>query len=350
VPFIAMELLHGESLLDLMLREGPLDPVQAVRMMLPIADAISVAHRRSVVHRDIKPENVFLAKDEFSRIQPKLVDFGVARVREGGSGLTRPGALMGTPDYMAPEQAQAEPDVDHRADIWAFAVVLYELVTLRRPFSEGSHASYLTVLKAIVSAAPRPLTELGVGDDALWSILSKALAKARDERFQSMRALGEALAFWLLDRGVSEDAYGSSLRSVWLSGDHGEAPEVSNSQRESITLRKASPAAAAPDSMSDSETLPPPAVAAPPLLALPLASGLRELSRVTEAGGAKTVLVRRFGRQAPGTLQSEPLRSLSPLALALLAAAAAAITTAALSWWIVPLVSAPPRASVIQSR
>src|SRR5262249_31108380 len=73
-PFIAMELLQGESLLDLMLREGPLEPARAVRLMLPIADAMSVAHYRRVVHRDIKPENVFLAKDEFGRVQPKLVD------------------------------------------------------------------------------------------------------------------------------------------------------------------------------------------------------------------------------------------------------------------------------------
>jgi serine/threonine protein kinase len=350
VPFIAMELLHGESLLDLMLREGPLDPVQAVRMMLPIADAISVAHRRSVVHRDIKPENVFLAKDEFSRVQPKLVDFGVARVREGGSGLTRPGALMGTPDYMAPEQAQAEPDVDHRADVWAFAVVLYELMTLRRPFSEGSHASYLAVLKAIVSAEPRPLTELSVGDDALWGILAKALVKDRSQRFQSVRALGEALSWWLLDRGVTEDAYGSSLRSVWLSGDHDEANQPPSSQQESITLRRASPAAAAPGSISDSETLPPPAVAAPPLLALPLASGARELSRVAEASGVKTVLARRFVQQGPGTLPSTRARPLSPLALAVIAAAAAAITTAAMFWWLFPRAAVSPRASVVQTR
>jgi serine/threonine-protein kinase len=339
VPFIAMELLNGESLLDLMLREGPLDPVEAVRMMLPIADAISVAHRRSVVHRDIKPENVFLAKDEFSRIQPKLVDFGVARVREGGSGLTRPGALMGTPDYMAPEQAQAEPDVDHRADVWAFAVVLYELMTLRRPFSEGGHASYLMVLKAIIAADPKPLTEFGVGDEALWEVLKKALAKNRSQRWQSLRALGEALAFWLMDRGVMEDAYGSSLRSVWLNGDHDAEPEsAKSSERESITLRRAATAEApkpAPASMSDSETLPPPAVAAPPLMAVPVESGVRE-PRAAEASGVKMTSERRSAERGAATLESVPARRLSPVALALVAALAAAIATATVFWLVMP--------------
>jgi serine/threonine-protein kinase len=304
------------------------------------------------VHRDIKPENVFLAKDEFSRVQPKLVDFGVARVREGGSGLTRPGALMGTPDYMAPEQAQAEPDVDHRADIWAFAVVLYELMTLRRPFSEGSHVSYLSVLKAIVSADPRPLTELGVGDDALWSILAKALAKDRAKRFQSLRAMGEALAFWLIDHGVIEDAYGSSLRAVWLSGDHDEEPpRPSSSERESITLRRVSPAADEPaGSMSDSETLPPPATASPPLVAAPSDSGPREIMRVAEPSGVKTVLGRRSLGPAAGTLASTPLRRLSPLALALVAALAAAVTTAAAFWLFAPRLAPPAPSPVVHAR
>ncbi|HET9957583.1 MAG TPA: protein kinase [Polyangiaceae bacterium] len=214
VPFIVMELLQGESLLELMSREGAMDAVRAVRALLPIADALSVAHRRGVVHRDIKPDNVFLHRDEFARVQPKLVDFGVARVQQG-SGFTRPGALMGTPDYMAPEQAQAEPDVDHRADIWAFGVLLYELMTLRRPFAEGAHGNYLAVLKAVVGSPPRPILDYGVGDAALWAILSRALEKARHQRFQDIREMGEQLSRWLLARGVTEDAYGGSLISNW---------------------------------------------------------------------------------------------------------------------------------------
>ena len=221
----------------------------------------------------------------------------------------------------------------------AFAVVLYELMTLRRPFSEGGQASYLMVLKAIIGADPKPLTEFGVGDDALWEVLKKALAKNRSQRWQSLRALGEALAFWLMDRGVVEDAYGSSLRSVWLNGDHDAEPaSVKSSERESITLRRAAAVPApqsAPGSMSDSETLPPPAVAAPPLMAVPIASGVRE-PRAAEASGVKMTSERRSAERAAPTLESVPARRLSPVALALVAALAAAIATATVFWLVMP--------------
>jgi serine/threonine protein kinase len=322
VPFIAMELLSGESLLDLMLREGPMDPVRAVRLLLPVADAISVGHRRSVVHRDIKPENVFLATDELGRIQPKLVDFGVARLREGGSRLTRPGALMGTPDYMAPEQAQAEPDVDHRADVWAFAVVLYELMTLRRPFSDGKHGGYLAILKAIVSEAPHSLADRGVTDLPLWSIIERALSKRREQRWQSMREFGDALAEWLLDKGVEEDAYGASLKTRW--GKYASSSSAMKAatpvELESITVRRLPPRSVSEDRTSE----PPPAIPKPVLRrSEPAPHGVlvRNVERPME-------IAARIGRAS--TLQSTRLRRLSPFALAVIAALVAALTTAVL--------------------
>lgn len=327
VPFIAMELLSGESLLELMLREGPMDPVRAVRLLLPVADAISVGHRRAVVHRDIKPENVFLATDELGRVQPKLVDFGVARLREGGSRLTRPGALMGTPDYMAPEQAQAEPDVDHRADVWAFAVVLYELMTMRRPFSDAKHTGYLTILKAIVADDPPSLAESGVTDRALWSIIERALEKRRERRWQSMRELGDALAEWLLDHGVEEDAYGAALRTRWgkQSTSVGSMKAAEPIELESLTLRRLS----ARD-QSDSGTLPPDATATPSLRRSD--PSRNELAQDTGVLARRDVqpleVAARIGRG--NTLESTRLRNLSPIALALIAALVAALTTALL--------------------
>jgi eukaryotic-like serine/threonine-protein kinase len=321
VPFIAMELLNGESLLELMLREGPLDPVRAVRMLLPVVDAISVGHRRSVVHRDIKPENVFLATDELGRMQPKLVDFGVARLREGGSRLTRPGALMGTPDYMAPEQAQAEPDVDHRADVWAFAVVLYELITLRRPFSDEKHTGYLAILKAIVSEPPHSLAERGVTDPALWRVIERALDKRRERRWQTMRELGDALAEWLLDKGVEEDAYGVSLRTRWgAQAVAASALKSPHPELESLTIRRFPPGS--PEG-EESVTVPPPATASP---ALHTADPSRH--EITRRTSRPLAIAARVGR--PGTLESSRLRRLSPLTLALIAAVVAAATTATL--------------------
>jgi serine/threonine protein kinase len=341
VPFIAMELLRGESLLEFLVREGPLDPVRAVRTILPVLDAVSVAHRRGVVHRDIKPENVFLASDEFGRARPKLVDFGVARLREGGHGLTRPGALLGTPDYMAPEQAQAEPDIDQRADVWACAIVLYELMTLRRPFNDGQ-SSYLAVLKAVVSEPARPIAEFGVNDEALWGIIRKALAKSRDERFQSVRAFGEALAFWLIDQGVLEDAYGASLRTSWLLGDHGEPPP-SSVESESVTLRRARPLISEGSSDEDElGTEPPPAMAVPPRLGSPLP--------LAEPSLRPRPPISRFQERRPNTLESANSRQLSPLAAAIVAAVVAALATASIFWALSPRAPAPPPAAAERSR
>jgi serine/threonine protein kinase len=327
VPFIAMELLRGESLLDFAEREGPVEPLRAVRMLLPVADAISVAHRRGVVHRDIKPENVILAKDEFSRIQPKVVDFGVARLRVGGAGLTRPGALLGTPDYMAPEQAQGEPDVDQRADVFAFAVVLYELLTQRRPFSHGK-ANYLSVLKAVVSEPARPLIDFGVDEPELWSIIARALEKSRDARWQTLRAMAEALAFWLLDKGVYADAYGASLRSTYLVGDPEVEPTLGSGERESSTLRRVPadpvvPVASAPDD-AEPPTLPPPALlAAEPAGPSELPSAF-PLATVLQASGEAL--------QGPKTIESAPSRPLSSVLLALASALVGAATTAGWFW------------------
>jgi serine/threonine-protein kinase len=213
-PFIVMELLRGESLAELMGRQPAMEPTKAVQMLLPIADALATAHGRGIMHRDIKPENLFLATDEYGRLQPKIVDFGVARFLEGGRTMTRSGALMGTPDYMAPEQARGEADIDTRVDIWALCVVLYELVAGFRPFG-GAEANYLAVLRAIVHDEPNPQIR-EVAGDALWLILERGLRKKTHERWDTMRVLGEALALWLYERGVREDILGASIKSTWL--------------------------------------------------------------------------------------------------------------------------------------
>jgi len=213
-PYIVMELLRGESLAELLGREPAMDATKAVQLLLPIADALATAHGRGIIHRDIKPENLFLATDEYGRLQPKIVDFGVARFLEGGRTMTRSGALMGTPDYMAPEQARGEADIDTRVDIWALCVVLYELIAGFRPFG-GVDANYLAVLRAIVHDEPNPKIR-DVAGDALWTILERGLRKKPHERWDTMRVLGEALALWLYERGVREDILGASIKATWL--------------------------------------------------------------------------------------------------------------------------------------
>lgn len=211
--YLALELLTGETLTDFAAGTR-VAPELAARLLLPLLDALALAHEHGIVHRDIKPDNLFIARDEKGRLQPKMLDFGVARsCTPGAERLTLPGRTVGSPAYMAPEQARGEEDVDGRADLWAVAVTMYELVSGRLPFTGGTIP---LLLAAIVAADPPPLTSVPGVDDELGAIVACAMSKCRDDRFVDARAMGKALARWLLSRGILEDACGTSLRQRWL--------------------------------------------------------------------------------------------------------------------------------------
>ncbi len=216
-PFLVMELANGETLASKLDRERKLDPVQALQLILPIVDGLRCAHDRGIVHRDIKPENVLVARDTLGRLQPKLLDFGIAKVEghQNVSRLTQIGVVLGSPEYMSPEQARGVGSVDARTDVWALSVLLYEMLTGTVPFKVNN---YNALMQAILHKPPLSTVEHGVGDRELWSIIAKGLEKSREKRWTSMSELGEALAFWLVDHGVTEDVAGNSLRAVWLGG------------------------------------------------------------------------------------------------------------------------------------
>lgn len=228
-PFLVMELLHGEDLRTLLEAEGKLTPERAVALLLPIAEGMALAHARGVVHRDLKPENVFLARSD-ERLQPKVLDFGVAKpaLAPGQRRITRAGAVVGSPDYMSPEQARGL-DVDHRADVWAFCAVLYECVTGRAPFADSA---YDMLLRDIVEKPVRPFSALGVDQPELWAILERGLQKDRDARYSNMRELGRELASWLRLRGVEEDVCGQSLRAAWLRSSQ---PELGTAEERGLS-------------------------------------------------------------------------------------------------------------------
>jgi eukaryotic-like serine/threonine-protein kinase len=209
-PYLAMELLDGESLGALLARSGPLLPEYAVQILLPVAHGLAAVHDQGVVHRDLKPDNLFLAID--GRIQPKVIDFGLVKLTRAQANRKLTGmGILGTPDYMAPEQALELPNVDERADIWAFCVVLYEAVSGTLPFASLTSAETFC---ALLRRDPAPLTAIGL-DPALWSIIEKGLRKDPAQRWQSMRALGNGLARWLASRGVAVDVTGASLHTEW---------------------------------------------------------------------------------------------------------------------------------------
>jgi len=214
-PFLVMELAHGETLASLIRREQRVAPTQALQLILPIIDGLRCAHERGIVHRDIKPENVFIARDALGRLQPKLLDFGIALLEEhsGVSRLTQLGEVLGSPEFMSPEQARGMGNVDLRTDVWALCVVLYNLLTGTVPFPG---TNYNALMQAILHQRPTSIVDHGVGDRDLWQIISKGLEKSKSKRWASMSELGEAIALWLFDQGVTEDIVGNSLKTMWL--------------------------------------------------------------------------------------------------------------------------------------
>ena len=211
-PFLVMEHLKGESLDELLQRVGPLEPSRALRLLLPLVAALSVAHGKEIIHRDIKPANLFLAVDEAQQVQPKLIDFGLARLRRGGTRLTQEGMLVGSPAYMSPEQIR-DKDIDARTDLWSLCVVLYELITGRMPFAGETQ---FEMFKSIVDGEATPLPLGGEVDADLIALLRRGLAKNPGERFSTARELGVAFARWLVAHGHEDDICGASIRNEWL--------------------------------------------------------------------------------------------------------------------------------------
>ncbi|HEY2734145.1 MAG TPA: serine/threonine-protein kinase, partial [Polyangiales bacterium] len=141
-PYVVMELLQGSNLADLAARHGGFTPKTAVSLLMPVLDALRAAHRAGIVHRDLKPENIFIAHAG-SHWQPKLLDFGIARLHEASARVTLNGSLLGSPAYMAPEQARGLDDVDARADVWSVCVVLYELISGEAAFDADDRFAML---------------------------------------------------------------------------------------------------------------------------------------------------------------------------------------------------------------
>jgi tetratricopeptide (TPR) repeat protein len=186
LPYFALELCPGGSLAD-RLSGTPLPPPEAARLVEQVARAVQAAHDRGIVHRDLKPGNVLLGEDGAARV----TDFGLAKRVEGGSGLTATGAVMGTPSYMAPEQAQGKKDVGRPADVYALGAVLYECLTGRPPFKA---ATTFDTLLQVVGDQPVPPRQLNpqVPPD-LETVCLKCLRKEPASRYATAAELADDL-------------------------------------------------------------------------------------------------------------------------------------------------------------
>ena len=200
IDFLVMECLEGETL-AVRLAKGPLPFRQALETGAQICEALSFSHRQGVIHRDLKPENVML-----TGAGAKLLDFGLARLsrtigpaRDNEEPLTSAGIVVGTLEYMSPEQLSGEP-ADSRSDVFAFGCVLYEMVTGQKAFPGVSQAS---VIGAILDVEPRALSTLKPSvPAALDRALAKCLSKRPDDRWQSASDLGDELR-WILSQAPS---------------------------------------------------------------------------------------------------------------------------------------------------
>ncbi|MDP3277853.1 MAG: protein kinase [Deltaproteobacteria bacterium] len=189
--FLVLELLEGETLEESLERRGRLPRPDALRIIVEILDALSAAHARDIVHRDIKPANIFLNRESDGTVRTKLLDFGIAHVApKGGNKITEAGVILGTPEYMPPEQAYGR-NVGPVSDVWAVGIVLYEMFSGMVPWSGASAAEVL------ISVAGSPLTDIRqlVPDlpAEIAGILAHALEKNPDHRYRSAEAFRDDL-------------------------------------------------------------------------------------------------------------------------------------------------------------
>jgi eukaryotic-like serine/threonine-protein kinase len=206
-PAIVMDLLEGETLADKLSREGRLDEHECARILLPIISAVGTAHSLGIIHRDLKPANVFLARVNGEE-HVKVLDFGIAKVlgeTQDHSKLTATGALLGTPAYMSPEQLAGE-GCDHRADIWAIALIAFEMLTSTLPTRANHLGQILKIIAASTGWEPRSLVPSI--PDALNEGIAHMLAKDPDERPADLRQVFALVARYTT---VSTPEFGAPL-------------------------------------------------------------------------------------------------------------------------------------------
>ncbi|MFO0653274.1 MAG: serine/threonine-protein kinase [Polyangiales bacterium] len=189
-PFMAMECLDGEALDHRLKRLKRLTTREAVDTLVPIVSAVAAVHARGIIHRDLKPGNIFIAHGPRGET-PKLLDFGIAKVREATVELTRTSSVLGTPLYMSPEQMRESKHVDARSDIWSLGVILFECLAGRRPFTG---TSILALIEAVTRAPIPSVREFSpTVPEELDALLLRMLERDLDRRIGDARELGAAL-------------------------------------------------------------------------------------------------------------------------------------------------------------
>ena len=183
--YFFMEFLAGKSLSEA-IAAGAMPVDRALKIAIQVADALSASHKKGIIHRDLKPDNVVLVERGQEKDFVKVLDFGIAKLTGGstGSTRTRTGMVMGTPAYMSPEQCEGKGNMDHRTDVYALGVVLFEMITGRVPFTGQGYGEVLVQHLTVVP--PRPTTIRAEIPPHIENVILKALEKKRENRYESM--------------------------------------------------------------------------------------------------------------------------------------------------------------------
>ncbi|WP_437289626.1 protein kinase domain-containing protein [Sorangium sp. So ce406] len=191
-PFLVMPLLSGETLSSFLKRKRKLEVPEASRIARDIARGLSAAHERGIIHRDLKPSNIFLHTEPGdSNYVVKILDFGVSKFITGPQQMrTATGILIGSPAYMSPEQVRAQADIDPRADLWALGVVMFEMLTSRRPIQGRAHELLRNVLQGDIPSVSQFVWQIDPGLDAL---VTQCLQRDRERRPRSAAEVAAAL-------------------------------------------------------------------------------------------------------------------------------------------------------------
>ena len=254
-PIIVMEYLEGADLGAIIKAHGAQDPAMAVDMLLQACEGLAEAHGAGIIHRDVKSSNFFIVQPPNQPPLLKVLDFGIATAPAGTSDLTGDTTVMGTPDYMAPEQMRSTKDVDQRSDIWSLGVVLYELLDGTRPFRSETYAS---LCFAVGMDPPEAMTQpVPAG---LQQIVLRCLAKPLAERYQTVAELAWDLVPFASDPALARGAAERCAR--YLNNNPGIA--TSSSVIDLAGSREAGAISRTPASHRSFKSLPPPMQAALP--------------------------------------------------------------------------------------
>ncbi|HUP47258.1 MAG TPA: serine/threonine-protein kinase, partial [Thermoanaerobaculia bacterium] len=239
VKYLTMQLVEGEDLATLVRRDGPLPVDRAVRIFRQICEGLAAAHEQGVLHRDLKPANVMIGTGD----HVYLTDFGLARTSDQ-PGLTASGAVVGTPDYMSPEQVKAMP-LDHRSDIYSLGVILFQLLTRDLPFRGRS--SYEVMIERVQHEAPRVSTINPRIPESIARVAQRCLAMNPEQRYQSVEEILDDLggpartpaarkSKWMFAAAAALALVLLGGAIVWTFSRGGEAPLSAAAEQKPVTV------------------------------------------------------------------------------------------------------------------